>query len=56
MGAYEAIARLPNQKIAYIQEELTEKCGSILLGYRKNCAAATAPSQVLHFIYLIHFI
>lgn len=41
-----AISRLPNQKTSYIQEELTEKCGSILLGYRKNCATATAASQV----------
>ncbi|KAJ3559261.1 hypothetical protein NM688_g447 [Phlebia brevispora] len=43
----EATARLPSQKISYIQEELTEKCGSILLGYRKHCAAATAPSQLV---------
>lgn len=37
---------MTSQRIAYIQEELTEKCAAILLGYRKNCAVATAPSQV----------
>lgn len=47
-----ASARLPTQKISYIQEELTERCGSILLGYRKNCAAATAPSQVCSYFYV----
>lgn len=43
----EAVLRLPTQKIAYIKEELTEKCSAILLAYRKNCAAATAPSQLI---------
>jgi len=43
----EAVTRLSSQKIAYIQEELTERCGAILLAYRKNCAAATAPSQLI---------
>ena len=41
-----AVSKLSNQKISYIHEELTEKSASILLGYRKHCAAATAPSQV----------
>ncbi|KAI0087422.1 hypothetical protein BDY19DRAFT_893145 [Irpex rosettiformis] len=43
----EAVSRLSSQKIAYLQEELTEKCSAILLGYRRNCAAATAPSQLI---------
>ncbi|KAI0346387.1 sec24-like protein [Trametopsis cervina] len=43
----EAVSKLTTQKIAYIHEELTEKCSAILLGYRKNCAAATAPSQLV---------
>ncbi|KAI0761129.1 sec24-like protein [Irpex lacteus] len=43
----ETVSRLSSQKIAYLQEELTEKCSSILLGYRRNCAAATAPSQLI---------
>ncbi|KAI0697043.1 sec24-like protein [Cytidiella melzeri] len=43
----EAISKMTSQKIAYIQEELTEKCSAILLGYRRNCAAATAPSQLV---------
>ncbi|KIP06361.1 hypothetical protein PHLGIDRAFT_19471 [Phlebiopsis gigantea 11061_1 CR5-6] len=43
----EAVSKLPTQKIAYIHEELTEKAASILLGYRKYCAAATAPSQLI---------
>lgn len=41
-----AIARIPSYKLAYIKDDLTEKCTAILLGYRKHCAASTAPSQV----------
>ncbi|KAK7680202.1 hypothetical protein QCA50_016711 [Cerrena zonata] len=43
----EAVGNLGAQRISYIQEELTEKCSSILLGYRKNCAASTSPSQLI---------
>ncbi|KAL4254614.1 hypothetical protein ABKN59_005186 [Abortiporus biennis] len=43
----EAVSKLPQQKIAHIQEELTEKCAAILLGYRRNCAAATVVSQLI---------
>lgn len=46
-----AVSKLSSQKVAYIQEELTEKSASILLGYRKHCAAATAPSQVMSSAY-----
>lgn len=51
-----AVARLPHQKISYIQEELTEKCTAILLGYRRNCAAATAPSQASRLYNFVVFI
>ena len=34
------------QKISTVRENLTEKCASILLSYRKQCAASTRPSQV----------
>ena len=44
-----AASKLSSQKVSYIHEELTEKSASILLGYRKHCAAATAPSQVVQF-------
>lgn len=37
---------LANQRIAIIRDDLTEKCSSVLLGYRKECAAATRNSQV----------
>ena len=30
----------------HIREDLTEKCSAILLGYRRNCAASTAHTQV----------
>ena len=46
---FAAVGKLGTQRISYIQEDLTEKCSSILLGYRRNCAASTAPSQVLFF-------
>lgn len=35
-----------SQDLADVREGMTEKCSNILLAYRKNCAAATAPSQV----------
>ncbi|THH27445.1 hypothetical protein EUX98_g6743 [Antrodiella citrinella] len=43
----EAIGRVPSYKLGYIKDDLTEKCSSILLGYRRNCAASTAPSQLI---------
>lgn len=41
-----AMASLSSRRMAQIREDLTDKCSSILLGYRRNCAAATAHSQV----------
>lgn len=49
-----AVDKLGTQRISYIQEELTEKCSSILLGYRRNCAASTSASQVIYFLVLYH--
>lgn len=40
------IHKMRTQKIAKIQEQLTDKCAAILLGYRKWCAASAAASQV----------
>jgi protein transport protein SEC24 len=38
---------MTTQKTQFIREEVTEKCSAILLGYRRNCAAATSPSQLI---------
>lgn len=43
----EAMHNLANQRIAIIRDDLTEKCSSVLLGYRKECAAATRNSQLI---------
>ncbi|KAI0935116.1 hypothetical protein AcV7_004011 [Taiwanofungus camphoratus] len=43
----EGISLLPSQRISQIHEQLTEKCAAILFGYRKNCAASAAPSQLI---------
>ena len=34
--------------LSNIRDNLTERCSCILLAYRRNCAAATSPSQVSH--------
>ncbi|KAJ8596156.1 beta-sandwich domain of Sec23/24 [Rhizopogon salebrosus TDB-379] len=45
--ARESMANLTSRRIAHIREELTDRCSSILLGYRRNCAAATSASQLI---------
>ncbi|TFK46815.1 hypothetical protein OE88DRAFT_1811622 [Heliocybe sulcata] len=45
--AREAVSQLPSRKLAHIREALSEKCASLLLGYRRNCAASSAPSQLI---------
>ncbi|KAL4067050.1 hypothetical protein V8B97DRAFT_2025337 [Scleroderma yunnanense] len=45
--ARESMTSLLSRRMAQIREELTDKCSSILLGYRRNCAAATAPTQLI---------
>jgi protein transport protein SEC24 len=37
---------MPTLKQSVIREELTEQCSTILYSYRRNCAAATVPTQV----------
>jgi|SRR5882762_3599740 protein transport protein SEC24 len=41
-----AISNRTSQQMAHIRDDLTEKCSALLLGYRRNCGASTAPSQV----------
>ncbi|KAI6019871.1 hypothetical protein F5J12DRAFT_968057 [Pisolithus orientalis] len=45
--ARQAMTNLSSRRMAQIREELTEKCSSILLGYRRNCAAGTVASQLI---------
>ncbi|KAG6877304.1 hypothetical protein C0993_008729 [Termitomyces sp. T159_Od127] len=45
--AREALANRTRHKMSIVREELTEKCGSLLLGYRKNCAAASRIDQMI---------
>lgn len=46
MAVISAMTSLSSRRMAQIREELTDRCSSILLGYRRNCAAATTPTQV----------
>jgi hypothetical protein len=54
-----AISYMSVQPATHIREDLTEKCSALLLGYRRNCAAATRQSQVrsdvLHNRASLHF-
>ncbi|KAF8137561.1 hypothetical protein EV363DRAFT_1318334 [Boletus edulis] len=45
--ARESMTSLSSRRMAQIREDLTDKCSSILLGYRRNCAAAAAQSQLI---------
>ncbi|KAG6908005.1 hypothetical protein DXG01_006540 [Tephrocybe rancida] len=45
--AREALALRLKQKMSIVREDLTEKCGSVLLGYRKNCAASSRADQLI---------
>ncbi|KZT64533.1 beta-sandwich domain of Sec23/24 [Daedalea quercina L-15889] len=43
----EGIHKMRSQKIAKIQEQLTDKCAAILLAYRKYCATSAPASQLI---------
>jgi len=45
-----AMSRMMDVKISTIREELTEQCSAILYSYRRNCAAATVPTQVRRLV------
>ncbi|KIM70512.1 hypothetical protein SCLCIDRAFT_12458 [Scleroderma citrinum Foug A] len=45
--ARESMMNLSSRRMSQIREELTDQCSSILLGYRRNCAAATTPTQLI---------
>ncbi|KZP33786.1 hypothetical protein FIBSPDRAFT_772693 [Athelia psychrophila] len=43
----EALIHRTTRMMDNIREDLTEKCSAILLGYRRNCAASTAHTQLV---------
>ncbi|KAM5536129.1 hypothetical protein V8D89_010228 [Ganoderma adspersum] len=43
----EAVSKLPSMRLTQIHEALTERCALILYAYRKFCAAAAAPTQLI---------
>ncbi|KAF7975377.1 hypothetical protein HWV62_9713 [Athelia sp. TMB] len=43
----EALTFRTTKMMDHIREDLTEKCSAILLGYRRNCAASTAHTQLV---------
>ena len=48
-----AMTSMRTIKLSEIRETLTERCSKILLGYRRNCAMSTSPSQVSDIIMFI---
>ena len=41
-----AISKISTKSIQHLRDELTDTCAGTLLGYRRNCAQSSAPSQV----------
>jgi len=40
-------ASMTSKSLRSIRDDLTEKCAALLLAYRRNCAASSAPSQLI---------
>ncbi|EJD51294.1 sec24-related protein [Auricularia subglabra TFB-10046 SS5] len=45
--ARRAVARMASKPLREIKDGLTEQTSSMLLAYRRNCAASTSPSQLI---------
>lgn len=43
----QAVASMPTTSLRNIRDRIIDKTVSVLIAYRKNCAAATAPSQLI---------
>lgn len=45
-GSTTAISKISAKPIHHLRDELTDTCAATLLGYRRNCAQSSVPSQV----------
>ncbi|EIN08619.1 sec24-like protein [Punctularia strigosozonata HHB-11173 SS5] len=45
--AKDCISQMTSTRMSIIRDDLTERCATLLLGYRRNCAASTAPTQLI---------
>ncbi|KAF8518397.1 Sec23/Sec24 trunk domain-containing protein [Hysterangium stoloniferum] len=42
-----SVAAMTSKSLRNIRDDLTRKCTALLLAYRRNCAASSAPSQLI---------